>query len=158
MKKAIREKLSQRGIIEAELQRPGKRFSADYQPAPENRGGGNGRPARVVTDALSWRATQYITKRDCKRLKLSTTFVGLTWAGGLARTMIEKGMAGDVPAATLVMDRIEGKPQQRIEMVGALDAPPILVASYRPLTLEQLDQLEKIARAAAVVDVTPDTA
>ena len=164
MKKAIRQSLTERGIIQSELERPvrgGKRFSSDYQPAQENRGGGVGRPARIIADAATWRATQIITKRDCKRLKLSMTFVGMTWGTGLARTMIEKGMAGDVAAAALIMDRIEGKPQQRVEMVGAYDAPPVQVSAYRALTMEELEQLERIARAAALregetIDVTPE--
>jgi hypothetical protein len=52
---------------------------------------------------------------------------GLTHAQRLARVMFKRAEAGDMRAAALIADRLEGRPGQRLEVAAGGEVAPLII-------------------------------
>jgi len=91
---------------------------------PGQSGNPSGRPKQPLSDAIRRILNRKFNSKQKKRLGSNPTV-----ADKLAHVLVfEVGIdAKDVGAIREIGDRIEGKPNQRIELSGTTDGPPIQV-------------------------------
>jgi|SRR5215472_2795907 len=107
------------GLVEA-----GRQFQF-----PKGKSGNpSGRPStKLLTDALKARLSMRLPAPTAKRLKLRTT---ATYSDAVAMALIDEAIRGNVQAAREVMDRVQGKVPQAVQLDAQFEGiTPIQIAS-----------------------------
>ena len=83
---------------------------------PGQSGNPRGQPKKLrITAELRKLLDMKMTDAQCKRFGMRR---GSLWAEAIARQLVSKAAGGDVRATREVADRDEGKPTQRVELMG----------------------------------------
>lgn len=113
-------------------------------------GNPGGRPKRQPITEAYREIADHIFKGNVNDLKIPE---GATFAQAAAWTQfIQAIVKRDTRAINEIADRLEGKPNQRVELSGADDAPPVRIAEgldLSKLNKEQLLQYRAIISAAS---------
>ncbi len=92
---------------------------------------------------MELKAYHVLRAEEVKRMGLQKRFVGMTGAQAIADVATERALAGDARMMELLLDRVEGKATQPVEVSGPNCGP---IEMMERATDDELDALERIWR------------